>query len=1164
MAVTQSDRSLVASSEFDPNGFIKGIDAMTAALTKLSAQEDQLRADMTATNTTLKSNRTELKATEDQIKSLDKTSATYANDLKTLQDRQAALQASNKAMRDQLADQKTKLGECDAAAKKYKDAIEGLSVISKQVADENKGRTLFDVASLNAQVQEVTEAGARMKDVLTDKIDSKELDKFTEELAACDDEMQELAKTVEFVKQNLDKLDPNSQEFEDLNKIVETGEKVLDAYGKETQKVDTANVSLRKQLRLVREELARMEEAGDDASEKFEELQIRAGELQDQLGDTQQRIRVLSSDTKALDFGIGALRGVISAYGVAEGAATLFGIKNEELAESIQKLNAIMLILNGLQEIQNLLQAQSVVRIIGAQLATKAAAAAQYVYAIAVGTSTGAMKAFRVALLATGIGAFVVLLGLAADAMGLFGSSTEEATDDAKEFTEALEDLVSQLETFNRFNNTMTAVREEQLKRQGASEQTLFNNRIKGLTNEKDATLKAYFAIREAQDRYLNAGGADKEYIEKSNAQATQYFNRVQDLGDQITIEKEKNLTRQYNDQKKAYEKELQLYLAYIDRLTALQRQLRDKLLAAQPQDEARIREGFKNSLADALADLDKDVKQGKLSKARSKVLAGVIGNINDADLAAALKKFNQAQEKAEQELANKIYDLRIKNGQERAELMQDQFTREAAVVAIESRNQGTLLKRERDELIASINETRDQGLISPEAAKANIEKIEDIYAQLLENLAIQTTRKQEEITARTFQAQQAELQRIFANVQLFVSEKATDEIVKLAQLYNSGKISYEKYQKELTRIVQDETTKRLATALREQEALLRAAEERKKVETDPERAKELEDQIRQLRLQISDLKRQLAQADAEGTAQDKADRDERLQKLAGYATAVGNITSQVVQFWAAANQAEQQALERSIALQERRVDAATRIAERGNAEYLRLEEDRLNELQTKQENAARRQLAINAVLQTSQALTAFVTALAQGIATGGPLGGIAIAAAVIGLIASGYAIITNLQKSNTQGFAGGTKSVRRNGAPAGTDTVPAMLTEDEAVIPVDRNRDYRDSVAAIYDRSVPADAMNDFVNSYRVNRRTFPRLNQERMSDASTTRVTFDGQLLEATEKQSRQLEENNQLMRQMTKTLKSMGVNVNVDKDGLAISVMQAVSQHKIDKKA
>lgn len=1164
MAGPTQDRSLIASSEFDPNGFIKGIDQMTGALQKLSAEEDALQAQMAQTNAALKANRVELKNTQDQITALDKSSATYAQDLKKLQDQQTALTASNKALRETMTQQKAGLNEINQAAVKYKDAITGLNAISKQVASENKGRTLFDVASMNAQIQEVTQLGTSLRDVFKGKIDTAELDKFEQQLAGTDDEMKQLAQTVEFVKSKLDTLDPNSQEFADLNRVIEVGDQVLEEYGKTTENVDKKAVSLRGRLRQMREELARLEDQGKDNTKEFQDLQIAAGQLQDQLGDTQQRIKVLSSDTKNLDFGIGAIRGVASAFGVAEGAAALFGIKNEDVMQSIQRLNSIMLILNGLQEIQNLLQKQSVVYIVGQEVATKAAAIAQGIYATAVGTSTGAMRAFRIALLATGIGAFVVLLGLAADAMGLFSDKTEEATEDNTKFTESLDNTVQSLQSLNKWQSTATAVREEQLKRQGANEQKLYENRKKGLEDERARTVKAYGDIRASQDQYLAEGRSTGDFIEKSNQEATTLFNRINDIDDQIRLEREKNLTRQYEDQKKAREKELALWRAYQDRLTALQREYRDKLLEAQPQDEAAIRQTFTNQLDDALADLDKDVKEGKLTKNRAKILSGLIKQINTVDLQEAVKKFQADAEKAEDDLANSIYDLRIKNGQERAELMRDQFTREATIVRIESRNQATQLKRERDEVIKSINDTRDQGLISPAAAAENVERIEEIYSQLLENLAEQTTRKQEDISARMFQAAQADLQRVFSDVQLYVSEAATDEIVRATNRYLRGQTTYENYQKELTRIARDESQKRIATALEEQEAILKGVEARIAAEQDPERLKGLQDQERQIRQTIADLRRQEAQANAEGQQAETQERGQRIQELAQYAQAVGGIISQVVGFWQAANQAEAESLSRSIALQERRVEAATRIAERGNAEYLRLEEDRLNELQVKQENAARRQLAINAVLQTSQALTAFVTALAQGIATGGPLGGIAIAASVIGLIASGYAIIQSLQKNNVQSFWEGTKSVQRNGNPAGRDTVPAMLTEDEAVIPRDRNQAYRDTVAAIYDRTVPAEELNNFVNSYHVNRRRLPRLNSEKIEEAQTTVVNYDGKLLEASEKQSKQLAENNELMRIMDKTLKSIGVDVTIDKNGLSLSLMKAVQQHKIDKKA
>ena len=291
---------------------------------------------------------------------------------------------------------------------------------------------------------------------------------------------------------------------------------------------------------------------------------------------------------------------------------------------------------------------------------------------------------------------------------------------------------------------------------------------------------------------------------------------------------------------------------------------------------------------------------------------------------------------------------------------------------------------------------------------------------------------------------------------------------------------------------------------------------------------------------------------------------DAKVQRIARYVEAIGGLVTQVVGFWQAANEAEQRALERSIQLQESRVEAAVRIAERGNAEYLRLEEDRLNELRVKQEEAARRQLAINAVLQVSQALVAFTSALAQGISTGGPLGGIAIATAVLGLLASGYAIVQSLQdNSGVQQLAKGTKYVDGEGHPDGVDTVPAMLTKGEAVVPKDKNRRYADAVGAIIDGSIPAEDMNAFVMNYHANRRRIPGLADDRIADAQESAAGRDAELAAIQLNHTRLLEENNDRLGRVERQLKHMGVNFSVDRNGMIVMLLKGFNQANINKK-
>ena len=65
-------KELIASSEFDPSNFVRGIDQIVAALEKLSKQEDEIRATMRNIDAALKSNRQEYKTTTTDIQNLEK------------------------------------------------------------------------------------------------------------------------------------------------------------------------------------------------------------------------------------------------------------------------------------------------------------------------------------------------------------------------------------------------------------------------------------------------------------------------------------------------------------------------------------------------------------------------------------------------------------------------------------------------------------------------------------------------------------------------------------------------------------------------------------------------------------------------------------------------------------------------------------------------------------------------------------------------------------------------------------------------------------------------------------------------------------------------------------------------------------------------------------
>jgi hypothetical protein len=163
--------------------------------------------------------------------------------------------------------------------------------------------------------------------------------------------------------------------------------------------------SAKQRLRELQKTLIDMSLAGQEGTKAFKEMEQEAGKLKDQIGDTSQRIKTLASDTVRIDTVVSAVQGITAGFQIAQGAAALFGSENEDLQKSLLKVQGAMALATGVQQVANLLNKDSI-------LITQGQAAAQALYATAVGASTGAMKAFRIALLATGIGAAVAAVGL--------------------------------------------------------------------------------------------------------------------------------------------------------------------------------------------------------------------------------------------------------------------------------------------------------------------------------------------------------------------------------------------------------------------------------------------------------------------------------------------------------------------------------------------------------------------------------------------------------------------------------------------------------------------------------------------------------------------------------------------------------------------------------
>jgi hypothetical protein len=218
---------------------------------------------------------------------------------------------------------------------------------------------------------------------------------------------------------------------------------------KQINDIVNSTKSLKQQLK---ELTAATAEATDP--ESYNKLAAAAGEIKDRIGDARQAIGNFASDTRKLDLVVGSVQGIAGAFAVVQGSVALLAGENEDLQKILVKVQGSLAVLNGVQQVANTLNRSSAV---GAALY----AAQQRILNSSILGGTSALTGFRAALIATGIGAIIALLGTAivywedlAGAIGLSEDALEKfnAEQDkvAKDLALKLKDSLLDIE--NQFN----------------------------------------------------------------------------------------------------------------------------------------------------------------------------------------------------------------------------------------------------------------------------------------------------------------------------------------------------------------------------------------------------------------------------------------------------------------------------------------------------------------------------------------------------------------------------------------------------------------------------------------------------------------------------------------------------------------------------------------
>ncbi len=179
---------------------------------------------------------------------------------------------------------------------------------------------------------------------------------------------------------------------------------------KETKQAGGGFKSMKQELKELKAQIS----SGSLGEKELREATKRAAELTDTIGDVNDKVKALASDTKRIDAVVTAFRGIAAAASVAAGAASLFGSENEKLTKTLAQAQGAMALLQGVQELANIATTEGALRTMVLDGAQKAVTVSARVMGTSIATASAVATA-GLTLLIAGIAYLVTEMIFAED-----------------------------------------------------------------------------------------------------------------------------------------------------------------------------------------------------------------------------------------------------------------------------------------------------------------------------------------------------------------------------------------------------------------------------------------------------------------------------------------------------------------------------------------------------------------------------------------------------------------------------------------------------------------------------------------------------------------------------------------------------------------------------
>jgi hypothetical protein len=351
-----------------------------------------------------------------------------------------------------------------------------------------------------------------------------------------------------------------------------------------------AHLTLRTQLRQMKEELVGMEAAGKRGTAEYTALQKKFGDLTNAMGDAQKQANILANDERGMQGLIMGFSGLTGAASAAQGAVGLFSGENENLHKIMLKVQSLMAITIGLQQVQTTLNKDSAFMIVTVTKAKDMLAAAELRFATALGISNVAAKA----LMATLTLGLSVAIGVAIVAITRLVNKSQEAKKATQEFNTATADSAyKSIASFERLRQEWTRLGDDlkaknKFIKENAEAFEDLGVQVKGvsdaeniLVTNKDKFIEAQIAKAKSVAGFELAAQKYKEALQKMqeaesmDATKTKYLPSATPGGEGSTVQVEnKKYTKTVEEARKLEEEAKRYITGAIDQAEAAAQKL--------------------------------------------------------------------------------------------------------------------------------------------------------------------------------------------------------------------------------------------------------------------------------------------------------------------------------------------------------------------------------------------------------------------------------------------------------------------------------------------------------------------------------------------------------------------------------------------------------------